>query len=72
MISFLLARNTDLIFGNWQVKVNDRGLAAFVLEYSALAEALTAPLLKHIASRMIPEVVAFDTRMQQAGLLRLQ
>lgn len=68
---YLLLRNAQITFGKWQLMITDEDEAVFVLQYDALGQGLSAPVMQHICKNMIPEVAEFDRRMQRAGLLRL-
>lgn len=67
----LLTRNAETAVGAWQLSLTDDDEALFCMRYMASGVGLTAPLLKFTCEGMIREANAFDTKMKQAGLLRL-
>ena len=71
IIGYLLRQNSEVAVGAWQVALDPEGNALFRVVYRALGAGLTGASLKFICESMAGEAVAFDKRMQAAGLLRL-
>lgn len=69
VLGYLLGRSGTASVGGWGAEVDADGDVVFRLNYRALGDGLDAATLRFVCESMIPEVIAFDRKMQAAGLL---
>ena len=71
VLAYLLCRNIKGSgLGMWGIYPDEHDNITFHLVYQALGGGLDAPTLKYICESLVGEIVDFDGKMREAGLLR--
>jgi hypothetical protein len=68
ILGYMLERNVQP-FVLWQLAVGNNGSALFTLNYRVPTPGLHPEVFKRLCQTMTAEALAFDSRMQRAGLL---
>ena len=69
ILSYLLARNAEMVLATWSIQTDEHGAARFFCRYDAIGMGLHSGLFKYACEKLLAEVSEFDLRMRKAGLL---